>query len=1268
MVWLAVMTAGLGPLVMGPDAAAGLFGKRKPADDPETRQLTTGALRVLQGQCFGCHSPEKDKGGLVLTSREALLAGGDSGKVVVPRRPEKSLLLRVLPEDADPHMPPNKQLPAQHVDLLRRWILAGVPWDPGALERLNAPRGVVLEPLPETYRPVQGLALDPEARRLAWASGTDLVVQDLSQTNTPVLFRAQAHADVVRSVAWSTDGRWLATGGFRELTVWKVADFSVAWTTRSNLLGRITALRFSPHGGALLAADGAASEAGWVRVFASDSGRPIVAWKAHTDTIFDLAVSADGGVVATAGGDRLVKTWEILSQREVARFEGHVGAVLGVAFNPSGSELVSVGADKQLKLWDTRTREAVVTIGGRRHNLNAVAWAADGSRVAAVDEDGRLYGFTEFKRHTGEQSSATARERALGRWPDALSAVAISRDGALLVAGGEDGQVRVVDSEGKLKATLSPPPPAVASDDPAAALAAVAPTPAPEHPPAEPRRRGRRKPGVRPAERISEVGAARAVVGRTDSNASGQADPGSGAAAVAAAGTVHEPDPSFVQDVLPVLAKAGCSAGSCHAKADGQNGFKLSVFSYDPAADHAEIVKEARGRRVFPASPDESLLVLKATGVLEHGGGQRIDPESEAHQLLRRWIRSGMPYRRAGEPELAGVAVSPGEGTYERGGSRELRVEARYSDGTTRDVTHLAEYESNDKEIVQVDARGRIKVGDLGGEAVIVARYMGFVDASRVTVPSDRGLPAERYDALPVNNFIDRLAHDQFRKLGLYPSGLCTDEEFIRRMYLDTLGVLPTEAELRRLLRLPPGQGVRGETGASTDSTGESEAQIRERRSAWIREVMARPEFADYWANKWADLLRPNPDRVGVKSVFVLDQWLRDWFRSGGSYDAFVREILLAEGTNHRDGPVVVYRDRRDPPEITTLFSQLFLGVRMECAKCHHHPNEKWSQEDFYRFAAVFGPMKQKGAGLSPPISAGTETFYFAPGGTVKHPVTDVVMKPKAPDGPELGADGEDPRRAFVDWLVGPGNPYFARAAVNRVWAAFFGRGFVEPVDDFRVSNPASNEPLLDALARDFADNGFDLKHLVRTILESRTYQLSSTPNEHNLTDTRNFSRSYRRRLPAEVLLDAVNDITGIGDDFNGCPPGTRAIQTWSYKVSSQFLDAFGRPNPSSDCPCERDVRTSVVQALHLMNSRRIHEKLASPEGRARRLADSDLPPTGIVTELYLATLSRVPTPAEMQAATAAFETDNPSPDTRRAATEDVLWALLNSAEFVFNH
>jgi hypothetical protein len=537
-----------------------------------------------------------------------------------------------------------------------------------------------------------------------------------------------------------------------------------------------------------------------------------------------------------------------------------------------------------------------------------------------------------------------------------------------------------------------------------------------------------------------------------------------------------------------------------------------------------------------------------------------------------------------------------------------------------------------------------IQIGTLSGEGVVMGRFMGFVGSSRITIPASHTLEAERYASLPVNNYIDRLAYAQFQRLGLYPSELCTDAEFLRRSSLDTAGILPAIDEVRQFL-------------ADSDPG---------KRQKWISHMLEHPAYADYWANKWTDLIRPNPDRVGVKSIYFLDQWVRDSFRANKPYDQFVREIITGEGSNHQEGPMTIYRDRREPPELTTMFSQLFLGVRMECAKCHHHPNEKWSQDDFYQFAAFFGTVKQKGAALSPPISAGKESFYFASGGTVRHPVTDAVMKPKPLDGeaPNL-ENGADPRQALADWMTNPKNPFFAKAAVNRVWAAFFGKGIVDPVDDFRISNPASNEPLLDALAEDFVAHGYDLKHVMRTIMESHLYQLSSVPNDYNLEDTKNFSRSFRRRLPAEVLLDAIDDITGSSEEFNGCAPGTRAIQTWSYKVHSHFMDAFGRPNPSSDCPCERDMRSSVVQSLHMMNSAALQSKLESKEGRVQTLVASKLSEEEIVRELYLASLCRQPSRDEIEKAVAAFHAEKA---TRQTAAEDVLWALLNSPEFVFNH
>jgi len=1188
MRWLFVI--GLVVLTAGVIAIGCATPRTKPA--PETR----AAMRLLRDNCLACHNPEKQKGGLDLASRKGLAAGGDSGPVVITGQPDDSELFKVLHADADPHMPPKKQLAPRQLQLVKDWIAAGAGWDQAAFDEPNTRGSVKLAELPEAYQPVLALALAPDGNRLAIGRGNRLLVHDLQATNFPVLLATNAAIDAIRSVAWSPDGQRLASGSYRELTVRSAVDFSVVWEAGSNLLGRVTALAFTPHGGALIAADSPTADAAQLRVFAADSGREIGAWSAHDDAINALAISPDGGRVATAAGDKLVKLWELISHDEIARYEGHVGAVTGIGFNADATELLSVGGDKQLKVWDVKSREGVVTIGGKKHSFTAAAWSADGKVAVATDDDGRLYTFKEFQRHGGAQSSETARERQIGRWPEPLHIVAVNTNGTRIAAGGQDGVVRLVDHEGKVQATFAPDTPStvmqVANDSSAAPF---------PHTPA-----------------IS-----------TNSIA------------------IPKPDPlvpSFVHDVLPALAKAGCMAGSCHAKPEGQNGFKLSVFSYDPQSDYAEIVKDGRGRRVFPAAPAESLLLLKPTLAVDHEGGQRIEPDSELHQLLVRWIAGGMPYQATNEPALASIEVTPADGTYRQGSRFPLKVTARYVNDATRDVTHLAEFASQDKELATVDEAGVVRMGRLTGEGVVVARFMGLVDAAHFTVPSERVLPAERYRELPVANFIDERAYEHFQKLGLFPSARCTDSEFIRRSTLDTIGRLPTPDETRAFLADP-----------SPD-----------KRRRWSERLLNDPAWADYWANKWADLLRPNPDRVGVKSVYLLDQWLREAFRRNTPFDQFAREFLTVEGSNHRDGPAVVYRDRREPPELTTMFSQLFLGVRLECAKCHHHPNEKWGQDDFYRFAAFFGPVKQKGAGLSPPISAGTETFYFAPGGSVKHPVTDVELKPRPPDAGELAlAPDDDPRLALADWLTNPENPFFAKAAVNRVWASFFGRGMVEPVDDFRTSNPAVNEPLLAALATDFVKHGHDLKHLMRTIMGSELYQLSSTPNETNLADTKHFSRSYRRRLPAEAALDAVSDVTGVPERFEGCPPGTRAVQTWTFKIGSHFLDAFGRPNASSDPPCERDARSSVGQALHLMNSQALQAKLADESGRVKQLAGSEKSPADIVRELYLAAFSRLPTDDELGRAVGRFSGETPN---RQEATEDVLWALLNSPEFVFNH
>lgn len=702
---------------------------------------------------------------------------------------------------------------------------------------------------------------------------------------------------------------------------------------------------------------------------------------------------------------------------------------------------------------------------------------------------------------------------------------------------------------------------------------------------------------------------------------------------------------SFKNDVLPILTRAGCSAGSCHAKSDGQNGFALTIFSFDPDADYREIVYNARGRRIFPAAPENSLLLLKATNQVSHEGGERFKKGSEFYQTIYHWIQQGAPASIPDEPVLEHITVSPPDAIYKKGEAKKIKVTASYSDGESRDVTHLAEYQSNEEAFAKVDHHGEITAGRVPGDGVVIVRYIDKVNSTRVTIPPNEVLPDSDYAKLPQNNEVDRYAQERFKYLGLLPSVTCSDSEFIRRATLDVLGKLPDAEVVKSFL-------------------ADKSEKKREKYIDYLLSDQNGNAYGDYWATKWGDLLRPNTQRVGVKPVYLFDSWIREKLRANVPWDQFVRELLTATGSSHQYGPVAMLRDKREPADMAEFVSQLFLGVRLNCARCHHHPSEKWGQDDYYSLAAFFGSMKRKGQGISAPISGLPEYWWFEPGGKVNHPVSEVAMVPKAPEGPEFPdiPDSTDPRSIFVDWVVSPQNPFFAKAIVNRVWGELFGRGIVHPVDDFRDSNPPVNEPLLEWLAADFVQHGFDQKHLLRTILKSRLYQQSSDPNETNAGDLRNFSRSYRRRLPAEVLLDSLSTITAKPEEFQGLISGAPAMQQWNHKMPSEFLDAFGRPDSSAAPPCEREATGSVVQALHMMNAKGLHKKL---DGSSWVKSLIEKEPKSAVEEIYISLLSRYPEKEESEVAVQYLNREGIE---MRDALEDVIWSLLNTAEFVLNH
>jgi hypothetical protein len=702
------------------------------------------------------------------------------------------------------------------------------------------------------------------------------------------------------------------------------------------------------------------------------------------------------------------------------------------------------------------------------------------------------------------------------------------------------------------------------------------------------------------------------------------------------------PSLNLEDDVLPVLTRAGCNAGACHGKARGQNGFHLALFAYDPDFDYAALTQEGRGRRVFPAAPEHSLLLRKATARVAHGGGKRLRPGDGLYEILLHWIQQGMPRRPAGAPVPACLTLEPSTLTLSSHAEKPLRVTAQYSDGRRRDVTRLAVFQSNEGAVAAVSATGVVKAGSLPGETAIMARFLDQFAVAPVVIPFPGPVDPAAYAVLPHDHFIDRLVWDRLQQLGLVPSAPAGNATFLRRASLDVIGRLPTPDETRAFLadRRP------------------------DKRARLIDRLLERPEYADFWANKWADLLRPNLYRVGIKAAYNLDAWLRKVFRENWPYDRFVRELLTARGSSFHNGAVVVFRDRREPDEIAPLVSQLFLGVRLECARCHHHPFEVYGQDEFYSFAAYFARLGRKGTGLSPPISGGEETVFVARQATpVRHPLTGKEMSPRPLSGKARASGDGDPRQGLADWLTAPDNPYFARAAVNRVWAEVMGRGLVEPVDDLRATNPPSNAPLLEALADDFRHQGYDLKKLRRTILTSHVYALSSVPNSGNVADLRNYSRHYRQRLRAEVLLDAVCDVTGVPETFAAAPMGTRAVALWTVRTPSVFLDSFGRPDPNQDPPCERAADSTVVQALHLMNAPALQRKVTSDTGRAAALAASVRTPAEIVDELYLRAYCRFPTAEERADCVGLFSRPG---ITRRQATEDLLWALLNTPEFTF--
>jgi len=708
---------------------------------------------------------------------------------------------------------------------------------------------------------------------------------------------------------------------------------------------------------------------------------------------------------------------------------------------------------------------------------------------------------------------------------------------------------------------------------------------------------------------------------------------------------------SFVNDVVPVLTKAGCNGGTCHAKAGGgQNGFELSLFGFEPAEDFDHLTRDGRGRRLFFSSPDQSLLLLKASGRVPHGGGVRLEPDSDGYRRIRKWIEQNTPDTSASDPVLDSVEVQPARGTLEMLGQQQLKALANYSDGSVRDVTELTLFESNDSAMAEVTDSGLVSAMEIPGKVAVMVRYQGKVSVYGGIIPL--GAPLE--DDIERKSFVDQFVFRNLREIGIPPSPVCDDATFLRRVSLDIAGRLPTDEE-------------------SEDFFASDKA---DRREQLIASLLSSPGYADYFANKWTSLLKNRrDDAADITSNFAFHAWIRDSLLANTPYDQIVRELLAATGTVISNPSVAWYKRVKDPKQQIEDVAQLFLGVRLQCAQCHHHPFERWSQDDYYSLSAFFSQIGRK------PTSTPKEDLIFHRRGiaTAKNVRTGKLLKPAALGDSvgEIGA-GEDPRLRLADWMSGRENPFFAKALVNRYWKHFFKRGLIEPEDDIRDSNPPTNPELLSALENHFVESGFDLKELVRVITNSDAYQLSAVPNEHNRVDLQNYSRYYPKRLQAEVLLDAIDQLTGATTSFANLPTGTRAIALPdnSYNKASPFLKVFGRPDAASVCECERVQSANLAQSLHMMNAADIKAKLATDNGRADRLAKEERVVDEKIRELYTVAFSRSPNEDELKTATgflseSRVDAEGKPVDPSLVAKnnyQDLLWALINTKEFLFNH
>jgi WD40 repeat protein/mono/diheme cytochrome c family protein len=1263
---------------------------------------------IFQAHCQGCHQPAKQGGGYVMTAFDRLLGGGESkAAAIVPQKPDDSNLIdQITPDAGKAQMPKDKPPLAQaDIDLIKRWITEGATDDTPQNARVRFDK----DHPPVYSRPPVIAAIDfsPDGQLLAIGGFHEILLW--KGDGSELVARLIGLSERIESLRFSPDGSRLAvTGGLPgrmgELQIWDVAKRKLTLSVPITF-DTVYGASWSPDGTKV--AIGCADNS--VRAFDAKTGEQVVFMGSHNDWALDTVFSSDGSHLISVGRDMTAKLTEVATQRFVDNVTSITpgalkGGIGSVARHPKRDEIVVGGSDGVPKVYRV-FRQTARVIGDdsnlirkfepMKGRVASVAVSSDGKRIAAgsaLDGSGELDVYSyEFdtglpdnikaimskvaSSRSGEEAATLEKYHKDGvklitkvDFPTTgIYAIAYRPDGQAIAVAGNDGIVRVINPEnGALVKEFAPAPISGEGSGAPAAVAAITPK-SEEAVEAEGLPTGTKvvalqvQPDavkltnkfaytqllltakldsgdlidvtrmVTPAlsAAVVDISKSGLVRPKTDGQATLSVEVGGQKAEipVTVTGLAVEPRADFVHDVAPILSRLGCNAGTCHGSAQGKNGFKLSLRGYDPIFDVRALTDDHASRRVNLASPDDSLMLLKPTGAVPHVGAQLMFPGEPYYEAVRNWVASGAKLD-TGAPRVSKIEVSPTNPTIQRIGTKQqIRVLATYSSGEVRDVTREAFIETGNGEVATA-ARGGLMTALRRGEAPILARFEGSYAATTLTVMGDR--TGFVWEQPPTYGKVDELVAAKWQRMKIKPSDVCSDAEFIRRAYLDLTGLPPTVDDVRAFLA--------------------DNRDARTKREALIERLVGSKEYVEFWTNKWADLLQVNRKFLGVDGAVAFRKWIREQVEKNVPYDQLVRTILTASGSNKENPPASYFKILRDPAATMENTTQLFLAVRFNCNKCHDHPFERWTQDQYYQTAAYFAQV-----GLQTDPASGGKTIggtdVEAPKplyekiadtgqGEITHDRTKKLTAPKFPyETPHTEPEHSTRRQQLATWLTAKDNPYFARSYVNRLWGYLFGVGIIDPLDDIRAGNPPTNPELLDYLTDEFIKSGFDARHIIRLICKSRTYQLSVATNQWNTDDKINYSHAIARRLPAEVLYDAVYRVTGAVSNIPGVPAGTRAAELPDSEVElpSGFFTTFGRPARESACECERSSGLQLGPVMALVSGPTVGDAIANGDNELAKLVTRDPNDANLINELFLRVLNRPATPAEIKSCQESF-------------------------------